>query len=119
MHNIKDIVLIPDWDTCTTEQPTSLKNGEKCLYFMYQLKLVLKNSNLNHNVLYMTYQNVLIVNCPELSAELLVLHTPLWKVQFNWRYDEQLRPENLIIALFKKGSPLKGNPIRLKSFVNA
>lgn len=75
MHNIKDIVLIPDWDTCTTEQPTSLKNGEKCLYFMYQLKLVLKNSNLNHNVLYMTYQNFLIVNCPELSAELLVTHT--------------------------------------------
>lgn len=34
-------------------------------------------------------------------------------------YDEQLRPENLIIALLKKGSPLKGNPIRLKPFVNA
>lgn len=40
------------------------------------------------NVLYMTYQNFPFVKWPELSIELLILQTPLWKVHCNGRYDE-------------------------------
>lgn len=123
----KDIVLISDWDTDTRRNNPphpKRKIREKCLYYMYQLKIVLRSLNENFKIL----SKCPLYDLPEFSlckmartinrivnfTNTIVESSLQWKV---WRAKNALASGYLIIALFRKGSPRLA--IKLKPFVYA